>query len=111
MHTPRFPEDSVLRRHFESAAAMKRQAWLELPPTDAVLRRHYEQLHQAASGTSTPQARPVPPVAPKPEAVTAPKPEAVTAPKPEAVTASTPSSPDRPGRSGFFGWLSRLFGG
>jgi hypothetical protein len=43
MYIKNYPEDSVLRRHFESAAALKSQAWLQHPPSDSVLRRHYEQ--------------------------------------------------------------------
>lgn len=35
-----FPEDSILKRHFESTVEMKRQRWLQLPPTDSILYRH-----------------------------------------------------------------------
>ncbi|MES9941477.1 MAG: hypothetical protein ABW104_15280 [Candidatus Thiodiazotropha sp. 6PLUC2] len=35
-----FPEDSTLKRHFESTVEMKRQRWLQLPPTDSILYRH-----------------------------------------------------------------------
>lgn len=82
MYIPNFPEDSTLRRHYESAAAIKRQARLAQPPTDSVLRRHYEQLHQAAVASTAPTTR------------------------------ATPASPpiEQPSSGGgLFGWLKRLF--
>jgi hypothetical protein len=40
MYQPTFPEDSILKRHFDSTVEMKRQKWLQLPPTDSILSRH-----------------------------------------------------------------------
>lgn len=40
MHSPSFPEDSILKRHFESTVEMKRQRWLQAPPSDSMLNRH-----------------------------------------------------------------------
>lgn len=40
MYPPNYPTDSVLKRHFDSAVGMKRQMWLQIPPTDSTLRRH-----------------------------------------------------------------------
>jgi hypothetical protein len=98
MRTPSFPEDSVLRRHVESAAAMKRQAWLDIPPTDAVLRRHYAQIHQPAAVAISP---------PKLESRPAPSATQKT-PDPTALPSQVPRQPQP---TGFFGWLGKLFGG
>jgi len=81
MYMKNYPEDSILRRHFESAAALKRQAWLQRPPSDSVLRRHHEQ------GKYPPRS----PMANQPN------------------TASTPV--EQPGKGGLFAWLRGLFGG
>jgi hypothetical protein len=40
MNRHNFPEDSMLKRHFDSTVEMKRQRWLQLPPTDSILYRH-----------------------------------------------------------------------
>jgi hypothetical protein len=40
MYIPNYPEDSILSRHFEAAVELKRQMWLQTPPSDSVLRRH-----------------------------------------------------------------------
>lgn len=40
MYLQTFPEDSILRRHFDSTTEMKRELWLQTPPSDSVLRRH-----------------------------------------------------------------------
>lgn len=40
MNRQTFPEDSILKRHFDSTVEMKRQRWLQLPPTDSILYRH-----------------------------------------------------------------------
>jgi len=82
MYIPNYPEDSTLRRHFESAAAFRRQAWLTQPPTDSVLRRHHEQLRQIAASASR-------------------------SPTPQQQTARPAAQPDDGG--GLFGWLKRLF--
>ncbi len=89
MYMKNYPEDSVLRRHFESAAALKRQAWLQRPPSDSVLRRHYEQW-------KTPQRRPR---ANQPASRSETRPNVASAPA------------EQPGKGGFFAWLRGLFGG
>jgi hypothetical protein len=40
----KYPEDSVLRRHFDSTVDFKRQLWLQTPPSDSILRRHAGRL-------------------------------------------------------------------
>ena len=40
MYIPNFPEDSVLRRHFDSTVNSNRDIWLQSPPSDSILRRH-----------------------------------------------------------------------
>jgi hypothetical protein len=94
MYIPNYPEDSTLRRHFESAAELRRQERLKHPPTDSVLRRHYEQLHglSAAAAESRRTAHPRHRAAP-------------TLGKAPTGRAAPP-----PTRGGFVGWLSRLFG-
>lgn len=53
MYSVSFPEDSTLKRHFESTVEMKRQRWLEIPPSDSILRRHLlSQREQPSSSTS-----------------------------------------------------------
>lgn len=61
MYIPNFPEDSVLRRHFDSAVAIQRQSWLGMPPSDSTLRRHAmrPQIHpsyRASAGAASPAA-------------------------------------------------------
>ena len=71
MYIPNYPEDSTLRRHYESAAAFRRRARLAQPPSDSVLRRHYEQLTGVAAATPAPAPRavlgPVPAPWPRPQ--------------------------------------------
>jgi hypothetical protein len=40
MNNLNFPEDSILKRHFDATVEMKRQMWLQNPPTDSILHRH-----------------------------------------------------------------------
>jgi hypothetical protein len=40
MYTLKHPEDSILRRHFDSTVELNRQRWLLSPPSDSMLRRH-----------------------------------------------------------------------
>ena len=89
MYIPKYPEDSTLRRHFESAAGFRRQVRLAQPPTDSVLRRHYEQLQRIGAGAATS-------VSPTPE---------------PPRHASQPPGPGPAAESGggLFGWLKRLF--
>ena len=96
MHPADRPEDSTLRRHYESAARFRHEAFLSEPPTDSVLRRHYAQLH-AAPPAARGAARPQP----------APKPAAAARPAPPPRPVQAPSPPPSPG---FWGWLRRLFG-
>ena len=58
MYIPNYPEDSVLRRHYEAAAALRRQARLSAPPTDSVLLRHYQQREQLGKIVPTPVGPP-----------------------------------------------------
>jgi hypothetical protein len=94
MYIPNYPEDSILRRHYESTAAFKRMAREAQPPTDSVLNRHYVQLQQAISNAAKPFQSP----AAKQNPTTDPQPE--VRPVPAA---------DASGGGGFFGWLMRLF--
>ena len=95
MYISNYPEDSTLRRHFESAAELRRQERLREPPTDSVLRRHYEQLHGITAATAD---------APR----SAPPRQRAT---PTLGKSPTGRSAPPPTRRGFVGWLSRLFGG
>lgn len=90
MYIRYYPEDSVLRRHFEATADRTRGDWLRQPPTDSVLRRHYDQMMHPGA---LPASQAVPRVAAR-----GPEPT-VQAPAAEA---------DR--RGGLLGWLGRLFG-
>lgn len=86
MYIPNCPEDSVLSRHFEAAVEMKRQMWLQMPPSDSVLRRH------AMSVGSHPTSR-------------------AAAPAPARATraATTPTRAAAPVKKGFIAWLRDLF--
>ena len=95
MYIPNYPEDSVLRRHFESAAEVNRQARLREPPTDSTLRRHYDQMRQVAAGIPGFQAQEAPRGAGK-----------------ETTPGAGLRSPAEPPRGGgLFAWLRGLFGG
>ena len=88
------PEDSVLRRHFQSTMELQRARALRQPPTDSVLRRHYNQLH-----ASEPlRTRAVP------QATSSAPPPRQPSPKPE------PPPATRNEGGGLLGWLRRLFG-
>lgn len=88
MYIANYPEDSVLRRHCESAAALDLQHWLGEGPTDAVLLRHWNQL-QSAAMEATPGSS-----------------GARQARSAEPATAG----PSRPAeRGGFLAWLGALF--
>ena len=89
MYIPNYPEDSTLRRHYESAAEFQRQAWLAQPPSDSVLRRHYAQLQQSGPGRQAASATEEPP----------------------ARTPASPSGSEKTDGGGLFGWLKGLFGG
>jgi len=95
MYIPDYPEDSTLRRHFESAAEFLRQERLKEPPTDSVLRRHYAQLHGATEA-----------------AVASAQPASSrhrTTPTLGEATLTGQTAP-APTRRGLIGWLIRLFG-
>jgi hypothetical protein len=111
MYIRNYPEDSVLHRHYESAAAMARSEWLQQPPTDSVLRRHYEQLRQAglAAATVRSAGTVVRPAVAGTASATA---SARAAPPPERPLVAPPATAPAPARrGGVFGWLGRLFGG
>jgi hypothetical protein len=60
MYIQNFPEDSVLRRHFDSTVSSKRDIWLQNPPSDSILRRHAEANgSNGASRPSSVRSRPV----------------------------------------------------
>jgi hypothetical protein len=78
MHVQSFPEDSILKRHFESTVEMKRQRWLEIPPSDSILNRHImSQQNQSATASSpvsaAKQSASVVSIAPKTNDVEEPK--------------------------------------
>ncbi|MEW8028827.1 MAG: hypothetical protein AB2806_13985 [Candidatus Thiodiazotropha sp.] len=47
------PEDSILKRHFNATVEMKRQIWLEMPPTDSILHRHAMSMGNQPATRST----------------------------------------------------------
>ncbi len=96
MYTATYPQDSTLRRHYESA---KRFA-ADRPPSDSVLRRHYEQRRLAITQGSVRAAAPRPAPAPKPA------PAATPARKPQQPATTREARND----GGFFAWLKRFFG-
>jgi len=51
----KFPEDSILKRHFDANVELKRQLWLQMPPSDSILRRHAMSLssHQTYRASKT----------------------------------------------------------
>lgn len=82
MYIANYPEDSSLRRHCDSAAALALQDWLAQGPSDAVLLRHWNQLRSA--GVETAQRSPG--------------------------TMADTAGLSRPAvRGGFFAWLGSLF--
>lgn len=90
MYTPNFPEDSVLSRHFEAAAEMQRQMWLQIPPSDSVLRRHAmsPESHPATRSASV---------------------GASGARRPAAASSSAAPRRDAAEEKGFIAWLFGLF--
>ena len=96
MYIRNYPEDSVLRRHYEAAAELKRRNWRQKAPEDSVLRRHHAQLKRfaAAAGQAPAVAAPV-----------GGGHGSNTAARQSTGQQSAPEA------KGFFGWLGRLFGG
>lgn len=96
MYMRNYPEDSVLRRHYEAAAELKRRNWRQKAPEDSVLRRHHTQLMRfaAAAGQAPAVAAPV-----------GGGHDSNTAARQSTGQQSAPQA------KGFFGWLGRLFGG
>jgi hypothetical protein len=93
MSLPTYPEDSVLKRHFDANVEMKRQMWLQSPPTDSILYRH------ATSLGNNPVTR----------SAGAPR---RAAPSAAAASASVRTAPPVKSESkGFFAWLSGLLFG
>ncbi len=86
-----FPEDSILKRHFEANVEMKRQQWLQQPPTDSVLRRHAMSPDSHATTRSNAAAA------------------KRTSPKP-STTASAPTPQKTNAEKGFFARILALFG-
>ncbi|MBT3046804.1 MAG: hypothetical protein G8D61_20820 [gamma proteobacterium symbiont of Ctena orbiculata] len=93
MNLPTFPEDSVLKRHFEATVEMKRQTWLQRPPSDSILNRHASSMDiqsLSRSAGSTKRARPTTSSA--------------------AASSSAPRAPrTETEEKGFFAWLMGLF--
>ena len=58
MYIQNFPEDSVLRRHFDSTVNSKRDIWLQSPPSDSILRRHAKGNSGGNSASRPSSARP-----------------------------------------------------
>ncbi|MEJ2453564.1 MAG: hypothetical protein P8103_05345 [Candidatus Thiodiazotropha sp.] len=57
MNALKYPEDSILSRHFESTVELNRQRWLQSPPSDSILRRHaMSQSNQADMRSESPTA-------------------------------------------------------
>jgi hypothetical protein len=88
MYIANYPEDSVLRRHCEAAAALDLQDWLARGPTDAVLLRHWNQLRSAAAAAT-------------------PSPTGTRTAGGAQAAAPGVSRPAE--RGGFFAWLGALF--
>lgn len=95
MYPASYPEDSTLRRHFESAQRFR----ADEPPSDSVLRRHYNQRRQAFIDSITSK-----PAAQKPAA------RRTTAPPPQKQPTQQPVCESHGDNGGFFAWLKRLFG-
>ena len=91
MYIRNYPEDSVLKRHFEASVALKRQAWQQRPPSDAILRRHYEQLHGAGNPPPA-QGR-------------------ISQPETQPVSNASVDATKIEQKQGLVGWMRRLFGG
>jgi hypothetical protein len=77
------PEDSILKRHFDATVEMKRQMWLQIPPTDSILHRH------AMSMSNLPTVRPSARVS-----------------RDTLPSSANPSAEDK---KGLFSWLFSLF--
>jgi hypothetical protein len=90
MTTLKYPEDSILRRHFDTTIEFKRQLWLQTPPSDSILRRHAKGM----SGNSP---------APRPSATV--RKHTATAPS----AATTPQTGTK--RVGFFARLFDMLSG
>ncbi|MBT2971773.1 MAG: hypothetical protein KME56_07735 [Candidatus Thiodiazotropha sp. (ex Ctena orbiculata)] len=94
MNLPTFPEDSVLKRHFDATVELKRQTWLQSPPSDSILNRHAASMDiqsLSRSAGSTKRATPTASMAASSSA------------------ARTPQSEVE--EKGFFAWLLGLFTG
>ncbi|MES9989653.1 MAG: hypothetical protein AB2552_16280 [Candidatus Thiodiazotropha endolucinida] len=57
MNISTHPEDSVLKRHFDATVEMKRQIWLQTPPTDSILHRHAIGMGNHPAARSTTRAK------------------------------------------------------
>ncbi|MGB5736685.1 MAG: hypothetical protein WBM40_19830 [Thiohalocapsa sp.] len=102
MFIPNYPEDSVLRRHYEAAAARRRQSRLREPPADSVLRRHFRQLEQVRRMPSSPASAKLADTARSTKTVSA------TVPKTEPGATQQPTKNPAKG-GGLFSRLKRFF--
>ncbi|MET0069210.1 MAG: hypothetical protein ABW096_04170 [Candidatus Thiodiazotropha sp.] len=92
MNLTTFPEDSVLKRHFEATVEMKRQTWLQRPPSDSILNRHASSMDIQSLSRSAGSAKRARPTASSAASSSAPR-----APRTETE------------EKGFFAWLMGLF--
>lgn len=97
MYIRNYPEDSVLRRHYEAAAELKRRNWRQKAPEDSVLRRHHAQLMRFAAAAAGQAPAVAAPVGGGHGSNTAAR--------------QSTGQQSAPQAKGFFGWLGRLFGG
>lgn len=63
MYLPTQPEDSILRRHFETTVEMQRHVWLRKPPSDSTLSRHAMHLSSHHMYAASTPAKTLPPSA------------------------------------------------
>jgi hypothetical protein len=91
-----YPEDSILRRHWEASAELKRRIWRQKPPEDSILKRHQVQLAQMGKPSDGPPMADLSDEQKRPDHT-----------HPRAPTSQQSSAQ----KKGLFGWLGRLLGG
>lgn len=96
MYIRNYPEDSILRRHWEASAEFKRRIWRQKPPEDSILKRHQVQLAQTGKPGAGPRMAALGDERNRPDHTH------IRAPTPQQSSKQT---------KGFFGWLGRLLGG
>ena len=88
-----YPEESTLRRHVDTHATFRLQAFMAEGPTDSTLRRHLEQMNTAIVSDANVMSEPA-------TTVSAIGEEPAPVAKAETVE-----------KGGFFAWLFRRFAG